>query len=85
MISDTSADPHDEEDVDSCLCGMEHVDDDFTSDIELPPAIGGIEIETAAEADGHDHDDNDIDGCELDFKLEDQTSDAELPATIGGV
>ncbi|NPU12384.1 hypothetical protein HL666_16560 [Bradyrhizobium sp. 83002] len=83
--SDTSADSHDESDADSCLCGIEHIEDEFTSDAELPPAIGGIRIEVAADVDHHDDDEDDVDGCDLDFGLDDVTSDAELPAAIGGV
>ena len=74
----------DDEDADGCLCGMEHVGDP-TSDVELPPAIGGIQIEAAAEADGNEDNEDDVDGCELDFRLDDPTSDEELPVTIGGL
>ncbi|CCD93624.1 hypothetical protein BRAO375_2730022 [Bradyrhizobium sp. ORS 375] len=83
--SDTSADSHDENDADSCLCGVEHIEDEFTSDAELPPAIGGVRIEVAADIDPDDGDEDHVDGCDLDFQLDDLTSDSELPAAVGGV
>ncbi|MVA00018.1 hypothetical protein GOZ96_26110 [Agrobacterium vitis] len=85
MTSEPSADSHDENDADCCLCGIEHIEDEFTSDAELPPSIGGIMFDAAADLDDQDGDEADIDGCDLDFKLDDQTSDAELPAAVGGV
>lgn len=71
----------DDEDTDSCLCGMAHVDDDVTPDQELPDACGGIEIEDGKEP---DDDEDDVDGCALDFSADDLTTDAELPVTVGG-
>lgn len=85
MTSDASADFHDENDADCCLCGIEHIEDEFTSDAELPPSIGGIRIDLAADLEHQDGDEADIDGCDLDFKLDAETSDAELPAAVGGV
>ena len=35
----------DAEDADGCLCGMDHLDDDPTSDLELPAASGGVETD----------------------------------------
>jgi len=74
--------PDDDQDTDSCVCGLEHLDDETTSDEELPPASGGI-LQTAAEAVLEDEDD--VDGCALDFAAAEQTEDAELPVTVGGV
>jgi hypothetical protein len=72
----------DDEDADSCVCGLEHLDEEATSDEELPPASGGI-AQTAEEAVLEDEDD--VDGCALDFAAAEQTDDEELPATVGGV
>jgi len=72
----------DAEDADGCLCGMEHLEDDATSDLELPSASGGIDTDDEGQpAD----DEDDVDGCELDFNETDQTTDEELPVTAGGV
>ncbi len=73
----------DAEDADGCLCGMEHLDDDATSDLELPSASGGVETDEEERPDDHD----DVDGCELDefdFTETDQTTDEELPVASGG-
>jgi hypothetical protein len=70
----------DNEDADSCICGLEHLDDEATSDEELPPTSGGI---AQAEQQGPE-DEDDVDGCELDFTAAEQTGDAELPAAAGG-
>jgi hypothetical protein len=70
----------DNEDADSCVCGLEHVDDDVTSDEELPPTSGGIARATEAALE----DEGDVDGCELDFAAGEQTDDEELPAAVGG-
>jgi hypothetical protein len=77
---DTPLVPDDDQDADDCICGMEHLEDEATSDEELPPASGGIE---AAENGPQDNED-DVDGCELDFTAAEQTDDQELPAAIGG-
>jgi len=71
----------DDEDADGCLCGMEHLDEEATSDLELPFASGGIEADKDAQPAA---DETDVDGCELDFTESDQTTDAELPVTAGG-
>jgi hypothetical protein len=71
----------DEEGVDSCICGMEHLEDEVTSDEELPPATGGVT--TSAEEFLENEDD--IDGCELDFTTAEQTKDEELPVSVGGM
>lgn len=73
--------PDDDEDADNCLCGMEHLEDETTSDAELPPATGGIETAREEQLDGED----DADGCELDFTAAEQTGDEELPVAVGGV
>jgi hypothetical protein len=73
--------PDDDEDADDCICGMEHLEDETTSDAELPQATGGIE--TAEEERLGDEDD--VDGCELDFTAVEQTGDEELPVAVGGV
>jgi hypothetical protein len=71
----------DDEDADGCLCGMEHLDEHATSDLELPSASGGIAVDKdEQQAD----DETDVDGCELDFTGTDQTADEELPVTAGG-
>jgi len=72
--------PDDDEDADDCICGTEHLEDEVTSDEELPPASGGIE--TAEEEQQRNEDD--VDGCELDFTAAEQTDDEELPAAVGG-
>jgi hypothetical protein len=71
----------DAEDADGCLCGMEHPDDEATSDLELPSASGGVD--TGDEEQPDDNED-DVDGCELDFTTTDQTTDEELPVAVGG-
>ena len=83
MRADSDAPPvaDDDEDADDCICGMEHLEDETTSDEELPQASGGVE--TAGEAPPDDEDD--VDGCELDFSEAEQTGDEELPVTVGGV
>ncbi|HUI95803.1 MAG TPA: hypothetical protein VLX44_08640 [Xanthobacteraceae bacterium] len=70
----------DDEDEDSCICGMEHLEDEVTADEELPPSTGGIE---AAE-DEPSRNDDDVDGCGLDFTAIEQTGDEELPEAVGG-
>ena len=71
----------DSEDADGCLCGIDHRDDDETSDLEVPAASGGIETDDEEPpGDGED----DVDGCELDFTEIDQTTDEELPVAVGG-
>jgi hypothetical protein len=70
------------DDADGCLCGLEHLDDDATSDLELPTASGGIEV-SVEELPADDEDD--VDGCDLDFAEVDHTADEELPVTVGGV
>jgi hypothetical protein len=72
---------NDDEDADGCLCGMEHLDEDATSDLELPSASGGIEADKDEQ---RADDETDVDGCELDFTGTDQTTDEELPVTAGG-
>ena len=71
--------PGDDEDADDCICGMQHLEDDATSDEELRPANGGIETR-------EEQQDNEaeVDGCELDFTAAEQTDDKELPAAVGG-
>jgi hypothetical protein len=71
----------DAEDADGCLCGMEHLDDEATSDLELPSTSGGVD--TGDEQQPADNED-DVDGCELDFTKIDQTTDEELPVAVGG-
>ena len=71
----------DDEDTDSCLCGMSHNEQDATSDEDLPPASGGIA--RAANAPGTDE--TDLDGCDVDFTQDQQTGDADLPAATGGM
>jgi hypothetical protein len=80
---DTAPPPDDDhDDADGCLCGLEHVDDDATSDLELPTTSGGVEIvDDELPAD----DEDDVDGCDLDFAEVDHTADEELPVTVGGV
>jgi len=73
--------PDDDEDADHCICGMEHLEDEVTSDEELPPASGGIETDE----DEHQENEDDLDGCELDFTAAEQTGDEELPAAVGGI
>ena len=70
----------DGEDEDACICGMEHIADETTSDEELPPASGGIE----AAKEEHQDNEDDLDGCELDFTATEQTNDEELPMAVGG-
>jgi hypothetical protein len=70
----------DEDDIDCCLCGIELLDADLTSDSELPAAIGGVEAIAEQREDAED-----LDGCELDFSEADLTTDAELPLATGGV
>jgi len=84
MPTEDSALPHpdDDEDADNCICGMEHIEGEVTSDEELPPTSGGME--TAAEEEQPDNED-DVDGCELDFIAAEQTGDEELPVVIGGM
>lgn len=69
-----------DEDADDCICGMEHVEEEATSDEELPPTSGGIQIPAEEQRDDQD----DVDGCELDFTTAQQTNDGELPAAVGG-
>jgi len=83
VVPDTQADTHDDDDSDGCLCGLEHIESESTSDIELPQASGGVEPE--ADENPEYDDENEVDGCDLDFALGDATSDEELPVTIGGV
>ena len=80
MPADGDAPPVPDDDEDECICGMEHLEDEATSDEELPPASGGVE--TAEEE--HQDNEDDVDGCELDFTAAEQTDDEELPAAIGG-
>jgi hypothetical protein len=81
MPTDGNAPPvPEDDDEDSCLCGLEHLEDEVTSDEELPPSTGGIE--TAEEEQPHNEDD--VDGCELDFTAVEQTGDEELPTAVGG-
>jgi hypothetical protein len=82
MPGDGDAPPvPDDEDADGCLCGMEHLEDEATSDEELPAASGGIEAAEEEQLDGED----DLDGCGLDFTAAEQTDDEELPAAVGGM
>jgi hypothetical protein len=76
--------PGDDEidDADGCLCGLEHLEDEITSDQELPTASGGVEV-VVDERPADDEDD--VDGCDLDFAEDDHTTDEELPVTVGGV
>jgi hypothetical protein len=71
----------DEENVDGCLCGTEHLEDELTSDEELHPATGGI----ASPPEEFLENEDDIDGCELDFTTAEQTNDEELPVSVGGI
>lgn len=75
--------PHvheDEDQIDSCTCDIEFDESDALSDVELPPAAGGVQTarEELADEDG-------IDGCDVDFNGPDMTTDEELPITGGGV
>jgi len=72
----------DDDDADGCLCGMEHLDEDTTSDLELPMVAGGVETDDDVHP---DDDEDDVDGCELDFTKTDQTTDEELPIASGGI
>jgi hypothetical protein len=76
VVPDTPADTHDDDGSDGCLCGLEHIESESTSDIELPQASGGVETETDEEPEHGDE----VDGCDLDFALGDATSDEELPS-----
>jgi hypothetical protein len=71
---------YDSEDADDCVCGMAQLEDEATSDEELPPTSGGL----AVAEDEHRDNEDDVDGCELDFTAAEQTDDGELPAAIGG-
>jgi len=71
----------DDDDADDCVCGMEHLEDEATSDEELPPASGGIATAVEEPQDNED----DVDGCELDFTAAEQTDDEELPASAGAM
>lgn len=75
------ANDDDSEDADGCLCGMDHLDDDATSDLELPSASGGVET---GDDEPPDDNEDDVDRCELDFSQTDQTTDEELPVAAGG-
>jgi hypothetical protein len=78
---DTPGNPaEDDEDVDACLCGLEHGQDEVTSDEDLPPSIGGVEIS----ANGPQNEGDAEDGCGLDFTTGEQTADTELPVAVGG-
>jgi hypothetical protein len=81
MSSDGDVPSVPDDDEDNCICGMEHREDEATSDEELPPASGGVEIAEEEQADSED----DLDGCELDFVAAEQTGDEELPVALGGV
>ena len=75
--------PHvheDEDQIDSCTCGIEFDESDAFSDAELPPAAGGVQA--AGEEPG---DEDGIDGCDVDFNGPDVTPDDELPIAVGGV
>jgi hypothetical protein len=69
-------------DEDSCVCGLEHVDDEVTADEELPSAAGGIAQAVTEEAQENE---DDVDGCEIDFLVAEQTDDEELPPAAGGI
>lgn len=71
----------DDDDSDGCLCGMDHLDEEATSDEELPQASGGVQTDDQEQP---DEDEDDIDGCDIDF-TDDQTTDEELPVAIGGM
>lgn len=84
MLPETQASPipaEDEEDIDGCMCGTEHLEHEATSDEELPPATGGI----ASSAEEILANEDDIDTCELDFTTAEQTKDEELPVSVGGI
>jgi len=80
MSADSDAPLAPDDDADDCICGLEHVEGEATSDEELPAASGGIETARAEPQDDHD----DVDGCELDFTAAEQTDDEHLPPTVGG-
>ncbi len=63
--------------IDGCLCDIHADQVVFTSDAELPPAHGGVELLVADAAER--------DGCNLDFRTGYVTADADLPIAIGGV
>jgi hypothetical protein len=81
MPADDVALVPDDDDEDDCLCGLDHLENDTTTDAELPPASGGVESAAANEAENED----DVDGCEVDFTTGALTSDKELPAATGGM
>jgi hypothetical protein len=81
LVNDDVASAPDDEDTDSCLCGIEHREDEGTPDEELPAASGGVE---PAKQDQQD-DENDIDGCGTGFKEAQPTADHDLPVAVGGV
>jgi hypothetical protein len=81
MLADNGLLVPDDEDADDCICGIEHLEDEATSDEELPPAWGGIEITREEPQDSEDH----IDGCDVDFAAVAETGDEELPAAVGGM
>jgi hypothetical protein len=75
--------PHvheDEDQIDGCTCDVEFDQSDALSDVELPPAAGGVQA--ARQGLG---DEDAIDGCDVDFNSPDVTTDEELPITAGGV
>ena len=72
----------DDDEADGCLCGLDHLNEDITSDLELPITSGGVETGEEAQPDA---DEDDVDGCELNFAAEDQTTDEELPIAFGGI
>ena len=82
MPADDMALVPDDDDEDDCLCGLDHREDEATSDVELPPATGGVETTAAAAEQPEDEDA--IDGCDVDLTLE-PTNDQELPAATGGM
>lgn len=72
---------HEHEDaVDGCISDIKIREDDAISNIELPPATGGVH----SVVEGQDDQDS-IDGCDIDFNVNDVTRDAELPAAAGGM
>lgn len=65
-------------DPEGCLCDFELEAGAAVSDLDLPPAAGGV----ALQADGTF--DETLDGCDVDF-TQGPTRDADLPPAAGGV
>lgn len=70
----------DDDETDSCLCGIPFDEIDAVDDVDLPASCGGVVV-----IEQTTNDDNDAGGNDVEIGEAEATPDEELPPATGGV